>query len=300
MLCKSPFIRDPTGNCFKSLNKEDWLKGVPFPCGQCLPCRINKRRVWSTRLWLETMSHADNMPMIFLSYDEDHVPRAEDGSLTLSKRDIQLYVKRLRKAGYKFRYYIAGEYGPQTHRPHYHALFFGVSHLFAADFCSIWPNGFASAGYDTSQDAIQYVAGYVTKKIIIRDKNDPRVPEFALMSRRPAIGSLALKFIVDVFKRNPEIISAVLSNPSLKVNGRYSPLGRTLSDHLRSMLGFDYSCDSFISEMRKLWKDSVDHYDPNCDDLLQGPLVQALLKESAQRNVQIEKRFSIFNSRSSC
>ena len=47
---------------------------------------------------------------------------------TLRKRDYQLFMKRLRKAfpNDKIRFYAAGEYGPKTLRPHYHAILFGL------------------------------------------------------------------------------------------------------------------------------------------------------------------------------
>lgn len=51
------------------------------------------------------------------------------GIAVLSKRDVQLFLKRLRKYVYKntrerLRYFIVGEYGPKTYRPHYHLLLF--------------------------------------------------------------------------------------------------------------------------------------------------------------------------------
>lgn len=158
MLCRNPFIRDPSGKVFHSLNKEDWLKGVPFACGQCLPCRINKRRIWSTRLWLEAMAHADNLPMLTLTYSDDELPYSVDGLPTLCKRDVQLFLKRVRKKLHpiKLRYYCAGEYGEHTYRPHYHILFFGVSPLYVDIITSMWHHGLVDVGYSTSQESFSY------------------------------------------------------------------------------------------------------------------------------------------------
>lgn len=53
-----------------------------------------------------------------------------DGYLSYtSKRDAQLFLKRVRKnlskySDEKIRYYIVSEYGPKTFRAHYHVLFF--------------------------------------------------------------------------------------------------------------------------------------------------------------------------------
>jgi len=57
----------------------------------------------------------------------DETPAHAD---SLIKRDVQLFVKRLRKDQdarglAKIRYYLVGEYGDQTKRPHYHAAIFG-------------------------------------------------------------------------------------------------------------------------------------------------------------------------------
>lgn len=60
--------------------------------------------------------------MLNLTYDDEHLPK--HGQLV--KRDLQLFFKRLRKAGYKFRYVASGEYGDETRRPHFHIALFGM------------------------------------------------------------------------------------------------------------------------------------------------------------------------------
>ena len=46
---------------------------VPFGCGQCLPCRVNKRRLWTNRIMLESMCHDDNA-FVTLTYNDDNIP----------------------------------------------------------------------------------------------------------------------------------------------------------------------------------------------------------------------------------
>ena len=87
---------------------------------------------------------------------------------TLHKRDIQLYLKKARyhyaknfKA--KFRYFLCGEYGPQTFRPHYHILFFFDS-FEQAENCrqyilECWEYG--NVDCSVAKDCSRYVAGYV-------------------------------------------------------------------------------------------------------------------------------------------
>jgi len=45
--------------------------------------------------------------------------------MSLSKKDFQLYMRRLRfDAGKGLKYYVCGEYGTKSNRPHYHAIIF--------------------------------------------------------------------------------------------------------------------------------------------------------------------------------
>lgn len=113
----------------------EYVSGLKIPCGKCQGCLIDKSRDWANRLLLEMQYHRSAY-FVTLTYDEDHVPRSyypdpETGeaqpSLTLSKRDFQLFMKRLRKRHVSLiRFFACGEYGPQTFRPHYHAIIFGL------------------------------------------------------------------------------------------------------------------------------------------------------------------------------
>ena len=90
-----------------------------FPCGKCLPCRITRRQEWTARLLLE-MKTSYAIWFITLTYQEPRLPRL--GSLR--KKELQGFLKRLRKnTGLKFRYFAAGEYG-KNGRAHYHLLVF--------------------------------------------------------------------------------------------------------------------------------------------------------------------------------
>ena len=109
---------------------------LQVPCGQCIGCRIDRSRQWANRCMLELQYH-DSAYFVTLTYDDLHVPKAyypdpDTGeahqSLTLCKRDFQLWMKRLRKrfSDDKIRFFACGEYGGSTHRPHYHAIVFGL------------------------------------------------------------------------------------------------------------------------------------------------------------------------------
>lgn len=193
---------------------------LPLPCGHCIGCRIEYSRQWANRLMLELQYHESSY-FVTLTYDDEHLPYnwysdPETGeafqSATLCKRDFQLFMKRLRRAyDGKLRFFAAGEYGSQTHRPHYHAIIFGlklddlVPYKRSAQgfqyFNSAWlqdrwcddygkPIGYVVVA-PVSWETCAYTARYVTKKLsgeeakFYTDFNI--VPEFSLMSRKPGI-----------------------------------------------------------------------------------------------------------------
>lgn len=87
----------------------------------------------------------------------------------LSKRDAQLFIKRLRKlikklTGENIRYYICGEYGPRTYRPHFHVLLWfekeETATLLESAINKVWQFG-NTRTEKCRGDASSYVAGYV-------------------------------------------------------------------------------------------------------------------------------------------
>lgn len=93
-----------------------------FPCGKCPLCKHSHRMNWLMRCQQESKhSQLPNHWFITLTYNEKKVPRKQ-GVRTLYKRHPQLFLKRLRKAGFEIKYILVGEYGSETSRPHYHML----------------------------------------------------------------------------------------------------------------------------------------------------------------------------------
>lgn len=95
-----------------------------IPCGKCAGCRAAKAKAWADRMILE-LDHSKKAVFLTLTYDNEHLPvlvnvNTGQGTPTLQKRDLQLFLKRLRKAfkGKELRYYAVGEYGSRTLRPH--------------------------------------------------------------------------------------------------------------------------------------------------------------------------------------
>lgn len=226
-----------------------YVQGVrAFPCGQCMPCRINRRRLWSNRILLESCKHEHNS-FLTLTYAPDNLPllQADDPtSATLAPRDLQLFIKRLRKiCSRPIRYFAVGEYGDETWRPHYHAALFGVSPLEVELVRKAWsidgkPIGHIMLG-DLSRASAAYIAQYCTKKLTAAD--DPRLqgrhPEFTRMSLRPGIGALAVDDIVKSLSGSlgKRMLDATGDVPlSIKIGGKDVPLGRYLRRKIRQGL----------------------------------------------------------------
>lgn len=165
--------------------------GEVVPCGKCPICKANERQEWVFRLKQEAKVSNYSL-FITLTYDDEHVP---DG-LNVNKRDVQLFLKRLRKnfASGELRYYIVSEYGDHTFRPHYHGLlFFRDKPLNEAKLFDIitnsWQNGFCKYG-KVELASIVYCTKYCLKKGITPPG---RLPVFRLMSKMN--GGLGVTYI---------------------------------------------------------------------------------------------------------
>lgn len=205
------------------------------PCGSCIGCRTEQARHWATRMAHEAETSVASY-FLTLTYSDENLPRF--GSLL--PEDSKSFWKRLRRGGRKFSYYLCGEYGDVTHRPHYHALVFGLT-LDDRDLYTrrngvpvwtsptigrAWPYGLHEVT-PFSYSAAQYVAGYVRKKLSIAknpdhyEKVDPEtgecVPiqqEFARMSNRPALGRTWFeRYWQDVYPRDYVVINGFQLKP---------------------------------------------------------------------------------------
>lgn len=230
MSCNYPMIGIPDGKTkegktkYKMLGRYDrslletYRDAVKIPCGKCSGCRANKCREWADRMILE-LDHSQSAVFLTLTYDDPHLPvriNLSTGQVecTLNKRDLQLFMKRLRKhrlfRDRELRFYACGEYGKNTQRSHYHIILYNVElsdfpdlvprgsnelgqQYYKSDILAneIWKNGFCLVA-PMSWNTCAYVARYVKKKDygLASDEYVERMrePEFSVMSRNPGIG----------------------------------------------------------------------------------------------------------------
>lgn len=287
--------------------------GFPLGCGQCLPCRINRRREWTLRLILESTEHTD-MSFVTLTYDEENLPK--DGSLvpgqvSLFVRYLRRYLKK-QKFDSKIRYYAVGEYGDKSMRPHYHIALFGYpsccfgysrrldcSCVNCSTLRKIWKKGGVHLG-NLTKDSIQYICQYVTKKITKTRQFPDLVPEFSRMSLKPAIGYKGVQFMIDYF--NTELGQLYLQEHgdiphTLRFGSKVYPLGRYLKAHIKSELGLPTTLTRDQKNNLKKEYDSfvIDHYnlDPVLNQGLSGKDVY--VSNFDQEFTNLENRLKIFS-----
>jgi len=214
---------------------------LPLPCGKCIGCRMEYARQWAIRCVHEAELHENNC-MVTLTYNDEHLP--DDGSLR--PQDVTLWLKRLRKSfpEIKIRYFLAGEYGSQLSRPHYHVLLFGID--FAdeinyhkkdkrppiSELKETWKLGHVHVTPLTIETA-SYVARYCLKKqtdeIQYTNKESGVIlhREYTRMSRRDGIGAAWLaQNHADTYKDDTIIVGQKISRPpryydkrTLKIKG---------------------------------------------------------------------------------
>lgn len=236
------------------------------------------RRLWQHRILLEATGHSANA-FVTLTYDPSEIPEGN----SLRKKDVQDWLKRFRKSiePARVRYYLAGEYGDQTQRPHYHVALFGyppcsygqsryrLGYKLCCPSCEeikrTWGKGQIDVGQLEPHSA-QYIAGYVVKKMT--GKDDPRLngraPEFSLKSLKPGLGHNILHDIAS------ELMSLGLDKRQVDVPSNLShgkkilPLGRYLRRKLRTLIGKDENTppevlEAYYEEMWALFENSPDY-----------------------------------------
>lgn len=185
------------------------LEAVIMPCKRCALCCRAYKRMWSYRLVCESKSAGESM-FLTLTVDDDHMQEVFPGG-SLRHKPFQDFMKRLRitlARGYwydyvppftpvrsivhlprnlerrfykrdKIRFYMCGEYGDSSMRPHYHCCVFGArfpdsyfakkvgnqAYYKSPTLSRLWSYGEMSLFSDVTPSSAAYVAGYVDKKL---------------------------------------------------------------------------------------------------------------------------------------
>ncbi|AZL82858.1 replication initiator protein [Apis mellifera associated microvirus 30] len=163
-----------------------WSNGLR-PCGYCAHCRLTKAQSWAIRMVHHAQMH-EQSSFITLTYDDKNLP--QNGSLNYDH--VVNFIKRLRKRLHSdstnISFYRVGEYGGESHRPHYHLILFGYNFTERIKYKGVtnerivsskkddrtyykssfltdcWGHGFADLG-DVDFATCQYTAKYVMKKL---------------------------------------------------------------------------------------------------------------------------------------
>lgn len=312
MKCKKPYM---------------WA-ALPSGCGQCLPCRINRRRLWSHRILLESATHASNTFVTLTYRDLTSLSGLKWKPTQLNPKHPQDFIKRLRKRLYphKIRYYLVGEYGDDKHRPHYHMVIFGMAGCYAGrtnnqlkkccENCEavkeIWGYGRIELGEVNAQSAM-YICGYVTKKLTGKKQNlrkypwmVGRHPEFARMSlgtskdQKGGIGASAMTLVastleplsIQYMEKNSDVPTVLQHGP------RKLPLGRYLRSILRQKMGYgrkpsEKSIREFQEKMYAMQK--ADRQIA----IEEKRKIKHFEEKCRQESLNVEKRFKIMEQRRS-
>lgn len=211
-----------------------------LPCGKCLHCRLEYARQWAIRCMHEARVHPENS-FVTLTYNDENLPKGPDGRPRLHYQDFQLFMKRLRQKRYKdfvktygpenwkllskqerrqiygpqeIGFFVTGEYGDQTKRPHWHAIIFNYrphdakpkyrnkrgDQVFSSESLDgLWGKGNTDFGSVTF-DSAGYCARYATKKLNHGKDGDHDYHPISKKSSRQAIGKKFLqKYWRDIF-----------------------------------------------------------------------------------------------------
>ncbi len=228
------------------------------PCGQCIPCKVNHKRKWLARLLLESKT-AGSTQFLTLTYNPESQPICKDPETgevlgTIVKSHVQDYIRELRvqlsripwfpsSQSPRVRYFAVGEYGTRSERPHYHLILFGLDERFHETITKTWKAGFSSIRPADSA-SMAYTLKYSMKSL--GDPENPwlrgRAPTFALMSKRPPLGTL---FLPKVAKSIKQVAFDSKDNPicplptTVTIDGENYPLDRTLQSSLSKLLNID-------------------------------------------------------------
>lgn len=219
-----------------------------------------------------------------MTYSPDNVDYTPNGYKTLNKDHLRAFWKALRKKNSKkLKYYAVGEYGSQTHRPHYHAILFNAdletvvgpaaSHALKTGLIpmdgtteldsQIWKYGYVTVGRVT-EASVGYALKYMLKKLTRKKHGrDDRLPEFSAMSKK-----LGSQYLTSAVRKYHTV--DLTGRFCLKLdNGALAPMPRYYKQHFYNSKQLEIIAKHFedkalqdwqklsTEEQNKLWTNSL-------------------------------------------
>lgn len=189
----------------------------PVACGNCLPCLARARRDWALRLHFERKA-SQNAYFLTLTYSDENLVYGEDGVPSLCKGDISEFLKCIRNASRERisvvdasgnlvrkrvnrtpRWFVVGEYGPKTQRPHYHAIVFNIKPEVLRSLSSYWKKGFIQVK-PISEKRINYACKYqITLHSFGAEEARKKVRPFRIVTK--STGGLGKQWLTEANKQ---------------------------------------------------------------------------------------------------
>lgn len=197
--------------------------GTKIRCRKCELCLFNKVKDWAGRNIAQSKVSTKSFA-ITLTYgpelDEKRMPipgRSDHiRTAVLTYSDVQDFFKYLRWQGYKFAYFVTGEFGSLKGRAHWHVILhfrgkvpshelstdtriirFSDRHvndagkLFNHEVCKAWPHGFMQ------WKPARYEHVFYNCKYILKDEGDEAAQRKPQPSKKPPLGALYFQKVAE-------------------------------------------------------------------------------------------------------
>ena len=256
---------------------------IVIPCGQCLPCRINKRDALVARCLME-QSISISGQFWTLTFEDKALekrPGLVRGDTASVRRVWNTFCKLLReyedRRGNPIqpRFFGVCEYGTLWGRPHIHAMVWNqtrftdlaIKYVDGRPLPRIhieqWPHGHIDI-QEINVKSSRYLCKYCTK---FEHDDDPSTPEpVVLYPRKPALGYYGLLKLAVARSRSP--IAQWENTDCVTIDGKTWALDQHTQKHWRDMcwkLGMPHRNSNFM-------KRSQNRIDRLIDDQLRGEL----------------------------
>lgn len=238
-----------------------WEK-QPVPCRGCWRCLKRRVNDYVGRCMAEA-AYSDwtcTLTLTYAPWEKRGAPGEEYdlADKVVTPSHFQKFIRALRKRGHKVRYFVAGEYGEERGRAHFHCILFGIGprpkweikdraiklaypgERDRAERASCWPqevnfhmtewpHGHVFADWSVDVRSIRYAAKYLNKR-------EPGKSWFSL-SKKPCLGAAhfqALAARAVAFGALPASFEYI--PPGVQEDRRYLMTGATRRDYLLAVM----------------------------------------------------------------